>query len=458
MLNISDNSINHKIAYKESKVFSALRTKSSGRMPVVITLGVGILVVATLFLPWTQNVRVEGYLTTLKPNQRPQAIPSVISGKIEQWYVQEGSFVEAGDTIVFLSEVKSEYLDPDLIRRTSEQADAKNKSIGSYVDKRKSLERQYRALEEAREWKLKQVENKIEQTRLKIVNDSTDLKAEKINLNIAEKQLVRTQQLYDKGLKPLTDLEIKKMKRQEVSAKVNVLQNKIAIGMNELLQLNIEKSAVRNEYEDKLAKSESDQFTALSKQLDAVASTSKLQNQLSNYNQRQNMYYVRAPQSGYITKLVKKGIGEIVKEGADLVTVMPAEIDLAVEVYVKPQDLPLLQNDQTARLIFDGWPAVVFSGWPNTSFGTFPAEIYAIDRYISDNGKYRVLLQPTNEGKIWPDLLRVGSGAKAILLLNDVPLWYEIWRQLNGFPPDFYKPKEGKQKEVKTKAPLKSVK
>lgn len=457
MLNISNNSINHKVAYKESKVFKALQKKSSGTMPIYITVGVGVLTLFTLFLPWTQNVRVEGYLTTLKPNQRPQAIPSVISGKIEEWYVQEGDFVEAGDTIVFLSEVKSEYLDPDLVKRTSEQASAKNQSINSYEEKRKSLERQYRALEEAREWKLKQIENKLEQTKLKISNDKMDLVAEENNLSIAEKQLTRTQELYDKGLKALTALETKNIKRQEVNAKVAVLKNKISIGENELLQLKMQMSATRNEYEDKLAKSKSDQFTALSKQLDAVASTSKLQNQLSNYSQRQAMYYVRAPQSGYITKLVKKGIGEIVKEGADIVTVMPAEIDLAVEVYVKPQDLPLLKKEQTARLIFDGWPAVVFSGWPNTSFGTFPAEIFAIDRFISDNGKYRVLLQPSKEGKVWPDLLRVGSGTKAILLLNDVPLWYEIWRQLNGFPPDFYEKKE-KEKEVKTKAPLKSVK
>jgi hypothetical protein len=23
-------------------------------------------------------------------------------------------------------------------------------------------------------------------------------------------------------------------------------------------------------------------------------------------------------------------------------------------------------------------------------------------------------------------------------MLNDVPVWYEIWRQLNGFPPSLY--------------------
>jgi hypothetical protein len=36
----------------------------------------------------------------------------------------------------------------------------------------------------------------------------------------------------------------------------------------------------------------------------------------------------------------------------------------------------------------------------------------------------------------------VGSGASGIALLNDVPIWYELWRQLNGFPPDYYEMKE----------------
>ena len=39
----------------------------------------------------------------------------------------------------------------------------------------------------------------------------------------------------------------------------------------------------------------------------------------------------------------------------------------------------------------------------------------------------------------WPEALRVGGGAYAMLLLKDVPIWYELWRNVNGFPPDYYK-------------------
>jgi adhesin transport system membrane fusion protein len=53
--------------------------------------------------------------------------------------------------------------------------------------------------------------------------------------------------------------------------------------------------------------------------------------------------------------------------------------------------------------------------------------------------------------------LRVGSGAEGIALLNNVPLWYEVWRQLNGFPPDYYDDDEDME-TPKMKAPAKSIK
>ena len=213
---------------------------------------------------------------------------------------------------------------------------------------------------------------------------------------------------------------------------------------------------IEKEYADKLAKSESEQQSAVSSKLQSVAETSKLRNQLSNYNLRQSLYFITAPQSGYITKAIKKGIGETIKEGTDIATIMPADYDLAIEIYIKPQDLPLLSIGNVARLRLDGWPAIVISGWPESSTGIFAGQIVAIDQFISDNGYYRVLISPDPKEKPWPDKLRVGTGARAFILLRDVPIWYEIWRQLNGFPPDFYGVE--KKEEVKRKAPLKSVK
>ena len=172
----------------------------------------------------------------------------------------------------------------------------------------------------------------------------------------------------------------------------------------------------------------------------------KLENTYSNYSFRNGLYYITAPKSGYITKTITSGIGEIIKAGKEILTLMPSEYDLAVEMYINPIDLPLVHKGEKVRIQFDGWPSIVFSGWPNTSFGTFGGEIYAIDQYIGVNGKYRVLIKSDENDKKWPEALRFGTGTSNLIMLNDVPIWYELWRNINGFPSEFY---TVKNKEIK---------
>jgi len=161
------------------------------------------------------------------------------------------------------------------------------------------------------------------------------------------------------------------------------------------------------------------------------------------------MYCIKAPQSGYVNRALQSGIGETIKEGTSIVSIMPSDYEIAVETYVEPIDLPLLKKGEKVRVWFDGWPTIVFSGWPNMSYGTFGGKIVAIENFISDNGKYRVLIAPDKGETAWPKQLSIGAGAQTVALLNNVPVWFEIWRVLNGFPPNYYKQKEGKTKEKK---------
>jgi len=459
MLNITENSISDFIDLKEYKSFRQLKKSRIRRLSLFMIICLLLIFLFCLFLPWTQNISAKGYVTTRSPEQRPQAIQSVIAGRLENWFVQEGDFVEKGDTIIFISEVKNEYFDPNLLARTSEQIDAKSQSVTSYEQKINALQNQYNALKESAKLKKEQTINKIEQARNKIRMDSIDLAAFKINLEIAENQLSRTKQLYDKGLKTLTELQEKELKIQSTNAKVSVQENKLVNQKNMLTNLKIELLAIERDYADKLAKSQSEQQSAVSAKFESVAATSKLQNQLSNYSERQKFYYITAPQSGYVTKTIKKGIGEVMKEGTDIATIMPSKFDLAIEVYMKPQDIPLLSLGKDTRLRFDGWPAIVISGWPKALTGVFAGKIVAIDQFISDNGYYRILISPDNSEKEWPQKLRIGTGVNAFVLLEEVPIWYEVWRQLNGFPADFYQNDDKEKKvEVKRKAPIKSVK
>lgn len=440
MLNLSNYDISPYIDNARYEALTRVEAKKSGkvfRRIIYATMIVGLII---LFLPWTQNIRSNGSVTTLRPDQRPQTINSVIGGKIEEWYVQEGDFVHKGDTLLRLSEIKDAYFDNQLLERTKNQLDLKKQSIKMYEDKIKTQSDQLGVLEEQRDLKLKQLRVKIEQTTLKVQNDSVAYSAARTNLDIAKYQYDRMDSLYRKGLKSLTDLEKRNLKLQSTQAYEIEARNKWLNSQNDLVNLRIELSNTKMKYQSDVNKLLSDQFSTQSAKFDTETSVNKLANQLSNYEFRNGLYYIMAPQDGYITQTNYTGIGEILKEGAEIITLMPARYDLAVEVYVDPIDLPLIRRKEKVRLQFDGWPAIVFSGWPNVSHGTYGGIIYGIDQFISPNGKYRVLVAPDPDDYPWPDALRFGGGTSAMILLKDVPIWYELWRQINGFPPDFYRP------------------
>lgn len=450
MLNISHNKLNMSVnldQFKSSKkVFVDRYSKYFNRF----LASFAIILIIILFLPWTQNITGSGQVTTLKPDQRPQAIQSPIPGRIEQWFVKEGDYVKKGDTILKISEVKSEYFDPALVSRTGEQIKAKSQAVTSYDEKVKALDRQITALFEERNLKLKQAKNKLIQMRLKVQSDSIDLEAAKTNLSIAERQYDRTVSLQEEGLKAVRDVEDKRLKLQETQAKLISQENKLMASRNEFMNAEMEILRLGASYADKISKAQSDKFTAQSTRFDTEAQVSKLQNEYSNYEIRNRLQYVTAPQDGFINKALLGGIGMTFKEGDRLVSIMPDGYDLAVETYVEPIDLPLIHIGEKVRVQFDGWPVIVFSGWPNVSYGTYGAEVVAIENFISENGKYRILLAPDKTDHEWPEAIRVGSGARTIALLNDVPIWFELWRKLNGFPPDYYSPEMAKSQKNKS--------
>ena len=421
------------------KSFQILATRVNNKTLIKTLYIFGVIMLIVFFLPWTQNVRSSAKVTALKPSQRPQTIQSIIGGRIEKWYVQEGQFVKRGDTILFISEVKEEFLDPNLIENTEKQLKSKEFTVRSYMEKIKANDNQIDAMISSRKLKYEQAENKLIQAKLSVQNDSVKLAAAIINNKIAKEQLLRMEELYKEGLKSLTDLESRRLKIQETQAKVIAEETSYIKSKNEVINAKLELQSINADFKDKIAKSESDKFASLSNMYDAEAVVTKLQNQFVNYNIRSGMYFILAPQDGYITQAIQSGIGETIKEGTEIISIMPADYELAIEMYVNPMDIPLLEKGQHVQIQFDGWPSVIFSGWPGISYGTYGGQIVAIDNFSRDNGKYRVLVSHDKNYPKWPNELRVGAGASVMSLLKDVPIWYELWRQVNGFPPDYYK-------------------
>jgi len=410
------------------------------------SLVIFLLVLLSMFLPWTQNIRARGTVTALRQEQRPQEINTIIAGRVEKWFVKEGDFVEKGDTIAQLSEVKADYLDPNLLTRTEEQLNAKQSAVNFYQNKVTATESQITALQNALKAKMEQLKNKLLQLRIKAEADSMDVIAAVNDWKIATAQLNRQKQMYDSGLVSLTQLETRNQLFQNTTAKKISSENKFLSTKQDISITQIEFSAIQQEYIEKLSKAEGDKYGSLTQIAGGEGDIAKLQNQYASYIIRNGMYYIIAPQSGQIVKARTSGIGEILKEGDMLVNIVPKEVQYAVELFVRPVDLPLIHVGEKVRFIFDGFPAIVFSGWPSASYGTYSGIVSAIENDVSSNGKFKILVKEDSNYRKWPQELKIGTGANGIALLKDVQVWYELWRNINSFPPDYYKPQEKQKK------------
>lgn len=428
-----------KLSDSQLYTLRTLKTPEVGRTVAKVLLALVGIFLIFLFLPWQQNIRGNGNLTALSPQNRPQMVESAIAGRIVNWRVLEGQYVNKGDTILTISEIKDKFFDPDIVPRMEEQLSAKNNAAIAKENKTEALRRQIQALQNALKAKNSQALNKLRQAELKLEADSLAFLAEKVNYSNAESVFERNKNRFDAGNITLTKFQEIETKYQASNAKLLKAENEWLQRKADLANANLELASIEAEYTDKISKAQSDLNETIASLNETRAEISKMENELTNVKVRQAQYQIIAPQSGYLVQAVKVGIGETIKEGDAIATILPESDDIAFEMYIKAMDMPLLSSGRKVRIEFDGWPALAFSGWSNASIGTFGGEVAIIDRVESKkNGMFRIIVKPDKDDEPWPDQLRLGSAAKGWVMLHDVPIWYEIWRNMNGFPPTLY--------------------
>ncbi|MEC5394845.1 HlyD family secretion protein [Bergeyella sp. RCAD1439] len=430
--------------YSSYQKIYKINQKSSIKRWFWFALGALLLI---LFLPWTQNIKTKGQITTLHQDQRPQALNSPIPGKITRWYVKNGDQVKKGDTLLQISEIKEDYMDPLLVERTEQQVEAKKHMREYYSSKISTADHQVQALNEAKKLKLSQLENKLTQLQSKLKAEQSELEAASNELKLAKDQYDRQNKMYEEGLVSLTQLQQRSVAYQNANAKKTHAENKITVTRQDLLNTRLEQNTVLQEYAEKVSKIEGEKFASLSSVAGSEGEIAKLQNQVANYKVRQGLYHLIASQDGQIVNISKSGLGEIVKEGENIATIVPDKAQYVSEIYIKPVDLPLVKPGQKVVFTFDGYPAIVFSGWPSASHGTFAGKVLAVENNISANGLFKAIVVEEPTHKPWPKSIKIGTATQGIALLNDVPIWYEIWRNINGFPPNYYDVQPDKNQE-----------
>lgn len=421
MLNISENPIRDKVSKEVLQTFEKTSITRTIRRFLRWTGVLTAVILIILFIPWTQNIAGYGKITNYDPAVRPQDVQSPIPGRITQWFVREGDTVHAGDTLAYLAEVDPSYFDPDLLSRIDQELEAKRMAAQAYQNKADAQADQVAALKSSLIIKRQEMD-------LKVHTDSADLAAAEVNLELSRRQYMRADTLFQEGIKSRYELEQRQQTYQDAQAKFTSASNRLA-------QSRAERQRLEADYAEYIAKARSEQYTAISSREAALAEIASLQNRRSTVEVRQSYHTVQAPQSGVVSRIYIRGIGENIKAGTPIAELFPISDDRAVEVFVRAMDMPLLREGHLAQIEFEGFPALAISGEPGVSFGTYSARVAVISQTPEPTGTFRVLLRPAEE---WPHRLPFGTGARAYILLDEVPVWYEIWRQINGFPAESY--------------------
>ncbi|MEB3244483.1 MAG: biotin/lipoyl-binding protein [Vampirovibrionales bacterium] len=408
-----------------------------------------LAILALTFVPWQQTVVGSGQVTVFSPGARPQTLEATINGRIKRWHVIEGAQVKQGDLLVELADLDPKFLNPQQQALLLSQKEALLAKKSATEQRISALQAQLASVGASRASQLPGAQLKIAQSAQKQNAATQTVIAAEQNRLTASLNLERTRTLYGQGLKSKRDLELAELTAAQANTAYQQSLASKSVAQQDIGIARAEQGKVTGDTAASLA-SVSGSLASAQESLATVNSDlAKLAVDIENLNLRAEQRALKAPASGRIVRLMQAGVGETVMEGDVLATIVPDTPDpmaeQAVALYITDWDAPLVHIGAPVRLQFDGWPAIQFMGWPMVATGTFAGRVAVVDAVADEAGKYRVLVRPDRQAiadyereQPWPSphYLRAGSGATGWMMLNTVPLGYELWRQFNGFPPN----------------------
>lgn len=393
----------------------------------LLLVGVLAMIAALFVTPWQQNVTGSGRLIAYAPLERQQSIEAPIKGRVVKWFVQEGDHVEAGDPIVELNDN-----DPELMDRLRRQRDSVLRQVDAATLSIAVSEAKIDSLDTVRTSAITGagLKRQIAADRRDAAVRARD--AAKSAHETAKLNIKRQRKLHQGGLVSTRTLELAELKLETTSAGLDRANAQLAAAKREVKAMTADRTKTAADTLAKVEDGRSSLQKAKSEKAKAEGELAKIEVRLA---QQQRMEIV-APRAGTVFRLVAKQGGEVVKEGDVLAVLVPDTVSRAVELWVDGNDAPLITEGRHVRVQFEGWPAVQFVGWPSVAVGTFGGTVAFVDATDNGQGRFRVVVVPDGQ-EDWPEAryLRQGVRANGWVLLNQVTVGYELWRQFNGFPP-----------------------
>lgn len=399
------------------------------RLTYLLAWSIVILPLLMLFLPWLQNIQGTGTITAFLPTDRIQTINAPIDGLVSKWHITEGAVVKTGDLLLEIRDV-----DPNFSKRLQEQLDNNRAKQQAKQDELASYEMQVQNYQTVRDSRISAANFKRDMARQKVVSAIQAIAAAEATFEASRFQLERMQRLLKDGLVSQRDLEL--AERDNTIASRNLASSKAIL------------DAAKAEESSTLAEVSQFGADAQGSIQAAKAQINKLKSEYAEIANtindakvnvaRQSAQKVYAPNDGVVFRVPVNSPSQLVSRGQALLTIVPKNNSRAVILQVEGLNAPLITPGSKVRLQFEGWPVVQVSGWPKMAYGTFGGKVSFVDPADSGDGRFRVMVVPDETEQKWPSsrFLRQGSAVQGWVLLNEVSIGYEIWRILNGFPPN----------------------
>jgi biotin carboxyl carrier protein len=426
----------------------SLRLVASPRLPRRIAKALLILLALTLIAllaaPWQQSVRGTGQVVAYAPLERQQIIEANISGRVYKWGdgISEGVLVTKDQLILELRDI-----DPAALERLQQQCAAYEEKLRSAELITQAYQTKLQAVTDAQQMAIAAAHQEVAMAEQKVEAERQGLAAAEAARSQALAFFDRKKGLAQDQLTSPQEVEIADRKFKEADAKLKQAESYLASAVSGL-------EAKKSQLIQKQREAEGYVETTRAEHQKAIGEVALVQKELAELQgklAKQQNQLVTAPRDGTIVRLLANEGGAIVKEGDPLFVLVPEAAERAVELWVSGNDVPLISPGRHVRLQFEGWPAVQFAGWPSVAVGTFGGEVVNVDATDNGKGRFRILILP-DAGAEWPSqsYLRQGVRANGWVLLNQVKLGYEVWRQLNGFPPVISQdePKDEKKSKV----------
>ncbi|MFO0775612.1 MAG: HlyD family efflux transporter periplasmic adaptor subunit [Nitrospiraceae bacterium] len=412
------------------------RLRFSARLALFLVFGFLVIIA---FVPWTQTITVTGQLSAYSPYERPQWIESTITGRIKRWHIFEGVRVKQGDLIVEMDDWDPNYMAPDLLARLDERKRALDQNRKAALARAEQLEHRISEMQNVVKSAVPSASARVVEAENKVREASQKVESAKIAMATATLNVDRHQQLASQGLVSQRELELAIQGAVATKADLAGAEANLKAVQQAMMALSFGRDQVNAEVLQRLMEAEAARNGSIGDAARAANELADIELRLSNASERRLAARVYAPVDGTVVRMSEVGPGETVRQGDRLVRISPASVDKAIEMMADGIDAPLLNVGRKVRLLFYGIPAIPLPAWPDVMAGTFGGIIKVVDQVDDGKGNFRFWVVPDPEDRPWPDQSHVRQGTKTMgwVILNRVPLWYELWRRFNLFPPDF---------------------